>query len=147
MITYTSWKTIAPNRRIRYYTYTTPASYFVGFGHVGKSYVTYVSDSGDVSDFEANFKPGAMAVLSESEVTELSEFDAVIGTADGRLQRAFEFGTTTIYMGYADIGVAQSATGWTIKKLTLDGSGNPTSEKWTAVGTATWNNRASETYS
>lgn len=147
MLTYASWKVVANNKKIRYVQSSLPTFYLAGFGQLGKNYLTRITENADIADFEANIKPGAISVSTESDLLELSELDSRIGSTDGRIQRAFEFGTSVIYIGYAEVGLAQSAVGWTIKKLDLDASGNPISEKWTAVGTAIWNNRLSETYS
>lgn len=64
---------------------------------------------------------------------------------DGRVQARYDIGTTTIYVGTAALGAAASAASWTIRKITLSG-GNPTQSQWTALRTAVWNNRATETY-
>lgn len=50
------------------------------------------------------------------------------------------------YTGYAPRGTLPSASGWTIKRLTLV-AGVPTVLQWTERAAATWDNRASETYS
>lgn len=60
---------------------------------------------------------------------------------------------TTYYIGYADyvgtqavqIAPSESATVWTIKKITLV-SGSPTSTKWSPAGAASWTNRTTEAY-
>lgn len=69
------------------------------------------------------------------------------GLYDGdiRVQMRFDIQDTVIYVGRALPGVANSASSWTIKKVTLV-SGNPTVTQWTGT-TAIWDNRASETYS
>jgi hypothetical protein len=60
---------------------------------------------------------------------------------------------TTIYIGSATPGIAQSAAGWTIQLLGYDGNGNVNSITWGSVSAGVpasnliWNNRASYTYS
>ena len=145
-IFYSTWKPLASNNRVRYFEFGSPTRYFAAFGKLGVVLLTRVDDSGDVTDFETDIKPGALSTLSETEVIELSSLDATIGKLDGRQQKAYEFATTVIYIGYADFGVSQASTGWTIKKINLDTNGNPQQETWTAVGAGTWTNRTSETY-
>lgn len=58
----------------------------------------------------------------------------------------FDIGGTVIYVGYAAKGAATNASAWTIKKVALDASGNPTSVKWTAENASAWDNRTSESY-
>ena len=63
----------------------------------------------------------------------------------------YDGGTNPIYVGKAAPGTATSAlTGWSIKKITWDGSDNPTAVKW-ASGTVgfdkEWDERASYVYS
>lgn len=65
---------------------------------------------------------------------------------DEREQRVYDFTTTAIYVGAAPQGTATSAASWTIKKVALDASGNPTSTTWSTYGAAVWNNRTTETY-
>ena len=48
-----------------------------------------------------------------------------------------------IYIGEAAVGTAESSTGWAIKKITFDGSGNPTAE---LHGSGSWVNRAAVSY-
>lgn len=67
--------------------------------------------------------------------------------ASTNVQQRFDIGTAAIYVGEAAKGAAASAAVWTIKKVTLDGSGNPTQVQWSADRLAVWNNRTSETYS
>lgn len=55
--------------------------------------------------------------------------------------------TSTIYVGYANRATAAGTAGsWVIKRITLDASGNPTAIEWTDGPSASWTNRASETY-
>ena len=145
-ISYSSWTDFVSNNRVRYFEFPGASQYLASFGKLGVVLIASVIDSADISDFETNYKPSGVSATSEFEMVELSSLDAAIGKLDGRQQKAYEFGTSVIYTGYADFGVAQSSTGWTIKKLDLDGSGNPISEKWTGVGVAIWNDRTSETY-
>ncbi len=145
-ISFNAWKNSVSNNRVRYYEYGTPTQYLASFGKLGIVLITKIIDSAEITDFETNYKPTGINADSEFEMVELSSMDATIGQLDGRQQKAYEFGTSTIYIGYAEFGVSQASSGWTIKKIELDGNGNPSSEKWTGVGVGTWNNRASETY-
>lgn len=147
MLTYSSWKPTAYNKRIRYVETSSPTTYLAGYGQLGNVFISYITDAADVLDFETIFKTSAISVETESDLNELSNADAQIGKIDGRHKRSFEFSTSVIYIGYADIGVLESAVGWTIRKMILDTNGNPTAETWTAVGTAIWNNRTAEVYS
>lgn len=65
--------------------------------------------------------------------------------SDPAYQRRFDISDTVTYTGRAAHGVASSAPGWTIMRTTLV-AGVPTTETWTGVGTAVWDNRATETY-
>lgn len=59
-------------------------------------------------------------------------------------------GTNLIYTGSAAPGTAVSAAAWAIRKLTYDGSNNPTDVQWasgSAVANKVWNDRASYSYS
>lgn len=59
-------------------------------------------------------------------------------------------GTSPVYIGLAALGSAKSAAVWQIRKLTYDGSGNPTDVQY-ANGAqafdAIWDNRTSLSYS
>ena len=69
------------------------------------------------------------------------------GLLESETQQAIETLALVIYQGYAALGVAAATAGWTIKRVTLDGSGNPTAIQWSAVNQI-WNNRATTvTYS
>ena len=65
---------------------------------------------------------------------------------DGRAVKRFDIGASTIYVGEAASGSTTSAAVWTIKKIVLDGSGNPTSITMTAIRSGVWDNRMTETY-
>lgn len=147
-VTYAKWKPRALKNRVWYYeiTNTTPTSYIATFGKLGYLMTTILTSNSDVTDFEADIKPTANSAATDVELFELAKADAAIGKLDGRQQKAYEVSASVMYVGYAEVGTALSDTGWTIRKLELDADGNPTSEKWTAVGAATWNNRSSETY-
>lgn len=56
----------------------------------------------------------------------------------------FDIGESTIYVGYAPRGTLDSAAAWKIKRVDL-AAGVPTATRWTAP-TATWDARASESY-
>jgi hypothetical protein len=145
-ITYDVWKVNASNNKIRYVEYTTPSRYVAAFGKLEKVLYTEVNTSGSISDFETNFKPSASFANDEDELTELVDLDSKIGVSDGRQQKAYEFGSTVIYIGYSEFGTTTSGSGWTIKKVTLDALENPILETWTAVESAIWDNRTTEFY-
>lgn len=65
---------------------------------------------------------------------------------DKRTVKRFDIGATAIYAGEAASGTATAAAAWTIKKISLDGSGNPTSITMTAIRSAVWDNRTTESY-
>lgn len=144
-ISYSEWSTLAVNNKTRYFEFAS-SKYTAAFGKLGVILMTDVDQSADVIHFEANFKPAAISATNEDEVFELASRDSKIGQLDGRQQKAYEFATNYIYMGYAEFGLAQTGSGWTIKKLDLDTDGNPTTERWTGVEVATWVSRSSETY-
>jgi hypothetical protein len=148
-ISYATWKIRAEFNRVWYVEIpnSTPApTYVAAFGKLGLILLTKITESADITDFETIFQPSAGAVTTELELYEVAAADAVIGRLDGRQQKAYDISETTIYIGFAEFGVLQSEAAWTIKRLTLDSSGNPTSEQWTGVEEATWTNRTLETY-
>lgn len=51
--------------------------------------------------------------------------------------------SAVIYVGDATVGTAESSTGWAIKKINIDVSGNVTS---VLVGTGAWANRTALSY-
>jgi hypothetical protein len=144
-ISYSKWSLLAENNKTRYFEHAS-SKYTAAFGKLGVILMVDVDEASDVTDFETNFKPTGVSAPNEDELFELASRDSKIGQLDGRQQKAYEFGTTIIYIGYAEFGLAQSGSGWTIKKLDLDTSGNPTNEKWTGVEVATWVSRSGETY-
>ena len=63
---------------------------------------------------------------------------------------SYDAGNNLEYLGRANIGTAQSATGWQIKKLSYDGSDNLTDiqqEGGNATFDAVWDDRAGLSYS
>lgn len=60
-------------------------------------------------------------------------------------QWQYDFQETEIYVGYAPRGVATGSTEWTVKKIGLDDSGNPSYTVW-AVGIS-WSGRTGGSYS
>jgi hypothetical protein len=67
------------------------------------------------------------------------------GTAAPALARRIDAsGITTIYVGRAAAGTAESATGWTVIRTTYSALG---ALQTTATGSGAWINRASLTYS
>jgi len=63
------------------------------------------------------------------------------------VQLRYDIGSSTIYVGEAEKGAAAGDAVWTIKKVILDGSGNPTQQVWSGDRTAIWNDRTTESYS
>lgn len=145
-INYDAWRTLAENNKVRYVEYSGSLRYLGAFGKLGKSLFAEIVTSGSISDFETVFKPSGSVAADEDELIELTDLDSKIGTDEGRQQKAYEFGTSVIYIGYSNFGIATSGSGWTIKKVILDGSGNPTTETWTSVEGAIWDNRTTEYY-
>lgn len=72
--------------------------------------------------------------------------DGIFESDDGRMQARYDIGTSAIYVGTALKGVAAATAEWTIKKITLDASGNPTNVQWSDERAAVWDDRATETY-
>lgn len=66
---------------------------------------------------------------------------------DGRLQSAYDFTSSAIYVGSAPLGTLTSAAAWTIKHIGLDTAGNPTTTTWTDIRSAVWDDRLTESYS
>lgn len=62
------------------------------------------------------------------------------------LHERYDIQATVIYAGRAERGTAASASAWIIKRILLDGSGNPTASAW-AGPNVIWDNRAGLTYS
>lgn len=65
---------------------------------------------------------------------------------DGRLQNAYDFTPSAIYVGSAPLGALTSAAAWTIKRIELDTAGNPISTTWTAIRSAIWDDHLTESY-
>lgn len=65
---------------------------------------------------------------------------------DARTAVRYDIGSTAIYVGYAEIPPTENQAQWTIKKITLDGSGNPVKSEWTTSGSGNWTDRTSEVY-
>lgn len=65
---------------------------------------------------------------------------------DGRLKTLYDFAPLAIYVGTASLGAVTSAAEWTIKRITLNGAGNPTDTMWTDIRSAIWDNRVGITY-
>lgn len=65
-------------------------------------------------------------------------------------QTKYDFvGSTHVFVGESLPGTGDDDPGWVIKKVSFDGSGNPTSTQWATEGAATcqWSQRAGYTYS
>lgn len=63
---------------------------------------------------------------------------------------AYDASNNPIYVGEANPGTAESATGWRIKKITYDANNNPTNVQWADGNTKfdnVWDDRASYSYS
>ena len=65
---------------------------------------------------------------------------------DGRLQSAYDFTSSAIYVGSAPLGALTSAAAWTIKRIELDTAGNPTTTMWTDIRSAVWDDHLTESY-
>lgn len=57
----------------------------------------------------------------------------------------FAFAAGFLYIGYAALGTASSATAWTVRRFTLT-AGLPTLSQWTAVNGTSWDNHAAASY-
>jgi hypothetical protein len=97
----------------------------------------------DIADFDTNLKPTAI----QSTTLDDAVADAIYYTNDTTTYsiQAYDIQSTVMYVGTAIQGTLNSDAKWLIKKVALDGGGNPTSTKWSST-TAVWNNRTSETY-
>jgi hypothetical protein len=60
-------------------------------------------------------------------------------------QQRYDMGTGTIYIGYADRGIASSSPVWTIKRIYMNSSGDPFIAQWAT--TSSWDSRVGLTYS
>ena len=91
-----------------------------------------------------------MATYGEGDAERTIALRPVAGSEwepdDGKTAKRFDIGASTIYVGEAAAGASTASAAWTIKKFTLDGSGNPTAMTMTAIRGGVWNNRATETY-
>lgn len=56
----------------------------------------------------------------------------------------YDISSASIYYGFADRGSVSSSPVWTIKRTSLDGSGNPTLIQWSV--TSSWDSRTGLTY-
>ena len=65
---------------------------------------------------------------------------------DGRLKNVYDFTSSAIYVGSAPLGALTSAAAWTIKRITLNGAGNPIDTQWTGIRSGIWDNRLTESY-
>ncbi len=66
--------------------------------------------------------------------------------SDEIAQRRIDIQPTVIYVGTAARGEPTSAMAWRIKRIDLDGDGNPTVIQWSEM-MAVWDDRATTTYS
>jgi len=62
------------------------------------------------------------------------------------VQQRFDIQSAVMFIGSSALGTASSAAMWTIKKIDLDGNGNPIHARWTDT-TAVWDDRLTENYS
>lgn len=127
------------------YWISLPDGRYVVFGAVANHLLTSTVDLPNVSDFETNYKVSTHGVVSEDEGIARVAIDSQ--SFQQPSQRRYDIQAAVIYVGHARFGAATSAPVWTIKRVTLDVSGNPTAEQWTMVGLAVWDDRATESYS
>ncbi len=117
-----------------------PDSYVMACGSGVVIYRTEITDSTDITDFLTNLEPTAIEVNTEDDII------AKPTLIDTSVQFKYDIQDTIIYVGRAKKGVAASAAGWTIEKITLI-NGDPTDKKLTKKDIAVWDNRTTESYS
>lgn len=67
--------------------------------------------------------------------------DQIASVSSAQIKTVYDLSSTTVnYVGTAPVGTATSDAAWTIKKITFDGSGNPTATLWSS-STSIWDNR------
>lgn len=137
-VSYTIFKLSAASLPVYYVTKA--VGYFTVCSNIQFIYISNIIDTADISDFETNIKPTASELFSEEDAMALSTL------TDKFVTKRMDIQTTVIYIGTAQAGTAESAIGWTIKRLLLDASGNPTTIDITTKDTAIWDDRATETY-
>jgi len=74
----------------------------------------------------------------------------MMGTTNYTLAFDYDGNGNQIYIGWAQPGTAQSATGWRIMRQTFNASGNQITADWPSASTAfnfIWDNRAGYSYS
>ena len=111
-----------------------------------------------LTELGQKLETGQAIALDAATLTSLENITAVVsGTVSvsnlpgGRQKTHVEFipssaAPITIYKGYAPVGTLDSAAEWTIQRFVFTGT-TLIDETWTAVGTASWTNRAAEVYS
>jgi hypothetical protein len=138
-ISYSVFKSAATVLSV-YYVEKVNGSYFAAGGNNGILYVSNITDSGDITDFETDIKPGATSVVTEDDAMASALLSELFVT-----QRYDMSDDTVVYVGTAVAGTANNAIGWTIKKTTIV-AGVATETKVTAKAVAIWNDRLTETY-
>jgi hypothetical protein len=74
----------------------------------------------------------------------------ISGELNYTLAIEYDASNNPVYVGEAGPGTAKAANGWRIKKITYDGSNNPTDVQWADGDTRfdnIWDDRATYTYS
>jgi hypothetical protein len=137
-VSYTVFKDASDLFQVYYYNH--PDGYIAGCGSAQFIYVSKILDAADISDFITNLLPSATSVEKEDDVLA----SPTLGVRENTQSR-FDIQDDVIYVGSAPANTSDGSAEWTIKKFTLV-DGLATDKKTTAVGSATWTNRDSETY-
>lgn len=146
-VSFTTFKGAASFFKIYYHEKSAPTTYTAVCASEQFLFSCKVTGSGEITDFETNYKPTANAGVSESDIIGQAVIGRMHSDNSTEVQTKTDFASaTTIYMGKAIKGGATSAAIWTITKYTFDATGNPTDIKTSPFGTAIWDNRTSTTY-
>jgi hypothetical protein len=102
--------------------------------------------------WDGSLTTGALTIGTVNQGTGGASAWKTDSTASYRLTVALDFngGSNPVYIGIAAPGSSQGAAAWQIRKLTYDGSSNPTDIQYAGGSTAftnVWTNRASLSYS
>lgn len=135
-----TFKRVADVAKVYYYTNAATTDYFATCMLNGIVYQAVVTGSADVTHFLATYASTAMLMPFEGDIVANAILDATFS------QTKYELQDTVAYIGTAPQGMATSAAGWTIERITFDADGNPTAKNATKTLVAVWDNRATETY-
>ena len=145
-VSYTVFKEAATRYPVFHFPTPNEDGYVLGTGHSEVVYTTTITNSisaADVSDFIANLLPDSEASELEGDVIARPTLSTT-----GNLLIQYDLSDPNyIYIGKAVAGTSTSVTGWTIVRYALDADGNTTDKTSTKAGTATWDDRALESYS